>query len=196
MKKIFTIILIIASTHYAFAQDSLKVFNNMRNKTTASGMAVLGSWGVLNLGVGAVGWTSSTDPTSRYFYEMNVIWGAADFGAALLGYAGTQKNKNKKLTAAETLEEQKKIEKIFLINEGLDVVYLGAGAYLTLEGHSRNSPIMKGYGSSVLLQGAFLLIFDGLMHHAEKQNGTKLRHFLEKHPVTFNGKQVGIIFNM
>jgi len=195
MKKIFTIILIIVCSH-AFAQDSLKVFNNMRNKTTASGMAVLGSWGVLNLGVGAVGWTSSTDPTSRYFYEMNVIWGAADFGTALLGYAGTQKYKNKKLTAAETLEEQKRIEKIFLINEGLDVVYLGAGAYLTLEGHSRNSPIMKGYGSAVLLQGTFLLIFDGLMHRAEKQNGTKLRNFLEKHPVTFNGKQVGILFNM
>ena len=195
MKKIFTIILIIVCSH-AFAQDSLKFYNNNRNHITGSGMEVLGGWGILNLGGGAVGWSSSTDPTSRYFYQMNVIWGAADFGAALITFTGTQKYKNRKLTAAESIEAQNRIEKIFMINEGLDVVYLGAGAYLTIEGHSRNSPIMKGYGSAVLLQGSFLLVFDALMHHAEKQNGSKLRNFLEKHPVTFNGKQVGILFNM
>lgn len=195
MKKALTILLVIICSH-AFAQDSLKVFNNNRINTTSSGMVILGSWGVANLGVGAVGWSSSTSPTSRYFFQMNVVWGAVDFGTALLGYAGTQKYKNKKLTAAEILEQQNRMEKIFLINEGLDVVYIGAGAYLKLAGDHRNSPIMKGYGSAVLLQGGFLLVFDALMHHAEKQNGTKLRHFLEKHPVTFNGKQVGIIFNM
>jgi hypothetical protein len=76
------------------------------------------------------------------------------------------------------------------------VAYIGVGTYLKLAGDSRNSPIMKGYGSSILIQGGFLLIFDGLMYHAEKGNGTKLRQFLEKHPVTFDGKRVGMVFNM
>ncbi|MGZ3813650.1 MAG: DUF6992 family protein [Mucilaginibacter sp.] len=195
MRKIFTIILIIACTH-AFAQDSLKTFNNLRTKTTSNGMAVLGSWGMVNLGVGAYGWSSSTGNESRYFYQMNVIWGAVNFSTALINYTGLQKNKNKKLTAAETLKQQEKMEKIFLINGGLDIAYLGTGLYLKLAGDSRNSPMMKGYGSSILIQGGFLLIFDGLMYKAEKGNGGKLRSFLEKHPITFDGKRVGMIFNM
>jgi hypothetical protein len=195
MKKILTLVLIILGSH-AFAQDSLKKYNNIRTETTTSGMAVLGSWGVVNLGVGAVGWNSSTTSESRYFYQMNTIWGVVNFGTALLSYESLQNKKKKHLTAAETLQEQEKIEKIFRINEGLDVAYLGAGIYLKLVGDHRNSPIMKGYGESVIMQGTFLLIFDGIMYHNEKGNGGKLRHFLEKHPVTFNGKQVGMIFNM
>ncbi|HTD99757.1 MAG TPA: hypothetical protein VK668_10735 [Mucilaginibacter sp.] len=195
MKKLFTLLLIIVCSH-AFAQDSLKTFNADRIRTTANGMAILGGWGVANLGVGAIGWSGSTTPQSRYFYQMNVIWGAADFGAALLGYAGTQKYKKKTLTATETIREQNRIEKVFFVNGCFDVAYLGVGTYLTLAGNSRNSPIMKGYGTSILMQGGFLLLFDGLMYKAEKGNGTKLRAFLEKHPISFDGRRIGITFNM
>jgi hypothetical protein len=195
MKKVFTLILILYCS-YAFAQDSLKSFNNSRIRTTSTGMEVLGSWGIVNVGAGAIGWANSTTNTSRYFYQMNVIWGSVNFGTALISYAALQKDRKKHLTAAETLKEQKKIEKIFLINGGLDVAYIGTGLYLKLAGDSRNSPIMKGYGSSILLQGGFLLIFDGLMYQSEKNNGGKLRHFLEKHPITFDGRRVGMIFNM
>jgi hypothetical protein len=195
MKKLFTLIFIIICSH-AFAQDSLKSFNTMRINTTSSGMEVLGGWGVVNLASGAIGWPNSTNPETRYFFQMNTIWGGINFGTALLTYAGIQKDRKKHLTTAETLKEQERIEKIFRINEYLDVAYIGAGAYLKIVGHSRNSPIMKGYGESVIMQGAFLLIFDGLMYKAEKGNGTKLRTFLEKHPITFDGRRVGMIFNM
>jgi hypothetical protein len=195
MKKALTIVLILFCS-YAFAQDSLKIYNKSRINITSSGMEVLGGWGILNLGTGAIGWSNSTNRETKYFFEMNTIWGAADFGAALIGYGGLQRQKKKNLTAAETLEEQKKIEKIFFINGVLDVAYIGTGLYLKLAGDSRNSAIMKGYGESVLMQGGFLLIFDGVMYHAEKNNGNKLRSFLEKHPITFDGRRIGIIFNM
>ena len=195
MKKIFTILLILFCTH-AFAQDSLKLFNAKRIKTTSTGMEILGGWGIVNLGAGAFGWNGAAQGETRYFFQMNVIWGAANFGTALLSYAALQKTRKKQFTAAETLQEQKKVEKIFLINGAFDIGYLGVGTYLKLAGDSRNSPIMKGYGESILMQGGFLLIFDGLMYHAEKRNGTKLTTFLEKHPITFDGKRVGMIFNM
>ncbi len=127
---------------------------------------------------------------------MNLIWGSVDFGTALIGYAGNQTYKNKKLTAAEITQQQERIQKIFFINGCLDVAYVGTGLYLKLEGDSRNSPIMKGYGSSIILQGGFLLIFDGLMYHAQKSNGNKLKNFLMKNPITFDGKRVGIILNI
>jgi hypothetical protein len=195
MKKVFVIILILFCTS-AFAQDSLKYYNNLRINTTSSGMKVLGAWGIVNLGTGAIAWPSSHDPEARYFFQMNTAWGAVNFGTALLGYASVQKYRKKTLTAAETLEQQKKLEKIFLINGAFDIAYLGTGAYLKLAGDSRKSPIMKGYGESILMQGGFLLLFDGLMYHAEKRNGTKLRNFLEKHPISFDGHSIGTVINM
>lgn len=197
MKRIFTALLFTIITCQVFAQqDSLKTYNANRIRITSTGMEVLGGWGLANIGVGAIGWTSSTTPQSRYFYQMNTAWGGVDFLTALFGYSGTQRYKNKNLTAAQTLELQKHIEKIFLVNGAFDVAYIGTGLYLKLAGDSRNSPIMKGYGESILMQGGFLLIFDGLMYKSEKANGSKLRNFLEKHPITFDGRRVGIIFNM
>jgi hypothetical protein len=195
MKKLLTIILILVCSH-VFAQDSLKTFNNARINTTSSGMEVLGGWGALNLATGAIAWPNSTSPEARYFFKMNTIWGAVNFGTGLLTYAGLQKQRKKHFTAAETLKEQQRIEKIFRINSYLDVAYIGAGLYLRIAGDSRHSPIMKGYGESVILQGGFLLLFDQLMLKAEKGNGTKLRTFLEKHPISFDGHRIGMAFNM
>src|ERR1700749_3483665 len=121
MRKIFIAILLFTSS-VAFAQDSLKTFNDQRNHVTGTGMEVLGLWSVINIGAGAVGWTNSAG-TPKYFYQMNVIWNVVNFGTAITGFTNVQRNKNKKLTAAESLAEQKRLEKIFLINGGLDLVY-------------------------------------------------------------------------
>ncbi|HVW12757.1 MAG TPA: hypothetical protein VHB54_02980 [Mucilaginibacter sp.] len=196
MKKLFTIVLLITSCQVIAQQDSLKVFNANRVRITSTGMEVLGSWGIANLGGGLVGWNVQASHEMRYFFQMNTAWGAVDFATALLGYSGTQKNKKKPLTAAETIKEQDRIQKIFFVNGCLDVAYIGTGLYLKLNGDSRNSPMMRGYGESLLMQGGFLLIFDGLMYQSEKANGGKLHQFLEKHPVTFDGRRVGIIFRM
>ena len=195
MKKTFTLILLLFCVH-AFAQDSLKKFNTDRINLTSSGMEVLGGWGILNLGTGAIGWTNASTSEARYFFQMNTVWGGVNFGVALLSYGSLQKDRKKHLTAAKSLKEQEKIEKIYFINGCLDVAYIGTGLYLKLAGDSRNSPMMKGYGESLLIQGGFLLIFDGIMYRAEKKNGSKLRQFLEKNPITFDGKRIGIIFNM
>jgi len=221
MKKLCTLILLVVSCHAFAQQDSLKKYNAERVRITSNGLEYLGGWGLLNLGTGAyLNWgtgsktitatindmygnpvqvperISKLSPELKYFGQMNTVWGSINFVTALIGYTGTQNDKNKKLTAAQSLAEQERIQKIFKVNMYLDVVYIGAGAYLKLAGDSRNSPEMKGYGESVLLQGGFLLLFDGLMLHAEKTHGDKLRNFLEKHPMTFDGKRVGIIFNM
>ena len=217
MKKILAILLIAVSCH-AFAQKdttALKAFND-RIRTTSNGMEILGGWGLLNIGTGAyLNWgtgsktiiindngnqvpvrVSKLSPELKYFGQMNTIWGSVDFVTALMGYAGTQKDIRKKLSAAETLKAQERIEKIFLVNGCLDVAYIGTGLYFKLAGDSRNSPLMRGYGESILMQGGFLLLFDGLMYKAEKGNGNKLRTFLGKHPIAFDGRRVGIMFRM
>jgi hypothetical protein len=195
MKKIFTLILIAVCSH-AFAQDSLKNFNYSRNHIISTGMEVLGSWAIANIGVGAVGWANSAGGSNKYFYQMNVLWNTANIGAAILGFTGAQKNKNRQLGPAENLKEQQNIEKIFLINGGLDIAYIGTGLYLHHRGNITNSGQLRGYGSSIIIQGAFLLLFDGTIYNEQRHNGSKLRQFLEKNPVTFDGRKVGLIYNM
>ena len=156
-------------------------------------MTVLGNWAVANIGVGAVGWGGSKGGQNKYFYQMTTMWGAANLGAAILGYTG---NKNKQLSAAETLKAQRKIEKIFLINGGLDLAYIGAGIYLNHRGITHGSAQLKGYGTALLPQGLFLLLFDGTMYATHRSNGNKLRRFFEKNPISFNGREVGMSISL
>ena len=195
MKKICTLLLIFACSA-VFAQDSLKTFNASRYQITSTGMEVLGSWGIANIGVGAVGWANSMGGQNRYFYQMDLIWGTVNLGAAILGYTNARKNKNNLLSPAESLKEQQKMERIFLINGALDVVYIGAGISLKDRGDSRNSAELRGYGSSIIVQGVFLLLFDGTMYSAHRRNGNKFRDFLEKNPVIFDGKKVGMVIHL
>ena len=83
-----------------------------------------------------------------------------------------------------------------MINGGLDFVYIGTGLYLNNRGNKRDDDKLKGYGSSVIMQGIFLLIFDGTMYKIQRTNGNKLRNFLEKNPIIFTGNSIGIIHNI
>jgi hypothetical protein len=195
MRKIL-LLLLIAVCSRAFAQDSLKNFNYSRYRITTTGMEVLGSWAIVNIGAGAAGWAASKGGSNKYFYQMDALWNVANLGAAILGYTGVQENRNKQLNPAESLKAQQKMEKVFLINGGLDVAYIGTGIFLQHRGDSRNSDRLRGYGSSIILQGAFLLLFDSSMYGAQTHSGNKLRHFLEKNPVSFDGRKVGIIYSM
>ena len=65
----------------------------------------------------------------------------------------------------------------FLINGGLDVGYISAGIYLNARGHNHDNAQLKGYGTSVIMQGFFLLLFDGTMYKLHRTNGNKFSRF-------------------
>jgi hypothetical protein len=195
MRRILVLILVVISFRSA-AQDSLKMYNDTRNQITATGMKVLGSWGLANMAAGATGWAVSNGGQNRYFYQMTAIWGGINFAIATPGYINAKRQLGMALNSGESLSAQQKIEKIFLVNGALDVVYIGAGFYLDSRGSNNNNVQLKGYGTSVALQGAFLLLFDATMYRSQHGRGNKLRRFLEKNPVTFSGRQVGILLNI
>jgi hypothetical protein len=193
MKKIFALLLLFISIN-CLAQDSLQTLNFNRNRIKNTGMQVLGSWATTNIVIGGIGW-ASTNGTTKYFHQMNAIWNLANLGVAILGYTATIKDKDHIYTAQESLEEQHKLEKLFLVNGALDFVYIGAGLYLKHRGDTNNSDQNRGYGSAVILQGAFLLLFDATMYTTERNTGNKLRRFLAKNPITFDGQKVGMVVN-
>jgi len=193
MKKLLLLSFIVISFN-CFAQDSLQMLNFDRNHIKNTGMQVLGSWAAANIAVGGIGW-ATTNGTTKYFHQMNTIWNVANLGVALAGYVGSIHDKNKTYTAQESMAEQRKIENIFLVNGALDFAYIGTGIYLRHRGNIKNSDQSKGYGSAIIMQGAFLLLFDATMYTSERGAGNKLRHFLLKNPVTFDGKHLGMVVN-
>ena len=183
-------------TGCAAAQDSLKTLNNSRTQTTITGMRVLDAWGLANVGAGVTGWAASKGGQNRYFYQMTSVWGVVNAAIATRGYWNARSALNEVLTPVESLKEHQKIERIFLVNGALDIVYIGAGFYMDSRGSNNNNAQLKGYGTAIALQGAFLLLFDATMYRSQHGNGNKLRHFMEKTPITFTGKTIGIQLNI
>jgi len=55
---------------------------------------------------------------------------------------------------------------------------------------------LQGYGNSIILQGAFLLLFDGSMFAIQKHQGKTADRFLNKVQIGFTGKQIGLIYQL
>jgi hypothetical protein len=191
MKKILALLLLLISIN-CLAQDSLQTLSFNRNHVKNTGMQVLGSWAAANIVAGGIGW-ASTSGNTKYFHQMNAIWNVANLGVAILGYTATIRDKNHTYTPQESLDDQHKLEKLFLVNGALDFAYIGAGFYLKHRGDINNSDQNRGYGSAVILQGAFLLLFDATIYASERKIGNKLRLFLAKNPITFDGQRVGMV---
>jgi hypothetical protein len=155
-------------------------------------MVVLGSWAGANLITNGI-LLSNSSGSNKYFYEMNVYWNVVNGALAGLGVLGAKKTQEN-LSAFQTLEEQSSTEKTFLINTGLDAAYVMTGVYLLEKSKNSvdNQDMLKGYGQSVILQGGFLLLFDGIMYGVHRSHLKKGKVIFEN--LTFTGNQVGFVW--
>ena len=191
--KYLILIGLIFTASFVNGQDSLNSYRIQKVHIKNSGMKILGSWAILNLVPGIIA-SNNTSGSQKYFYQMNTIWNSVNLGAAIIGLATITNNKNK--SAIQEFKTQRQIEKLFLINAGLDLGYVTAGLYLHHRGSINNSDKLTGYGSSIILQGGFLFFFDGLMYKAENKNGRLLRAILKNNTLTFDGRQIGLHLNL
>lgn len=153
------------------AQDTVfvKKLALQKHQLNNRGMVFLTSWASVNIASGtAVLITHSYE--EKCFYAMNAGWGAVNLAIALPSLL----SKPKTYSATQQLSSDlKKTEKIFLINAGLDIVYIGAGIGAIELSKSRQNAkdreMYRGFGKSFVLQGSALLFFDGLMYQMNKK---------------------------
>lgn len=146
-------------------QDSI---NATRTTINTTAMFTLGAWALGNMTVNGtlLALQANHMPSERgsayYFQQMNVLWNVVNLGLAAGGLYGSLTEPAHGLSLFETVEKQASIERILLLNAGLDAAYMAAGAWM-LE-RSKTTPdqaaLWQGYGQSLVLQGAFLLVFD------------------------------------
>jgi len=162
---ITAIIIVIILPFSAFSQinkNELTRINDSRIQTNSDAMLILGGWALTNMGTGTYGMLT-TDGNTRHFHEMNLMWNSVNLGIAAFGYISAR-NSSTDLTLAETINEIHKMEKILLFNAGLDIGYMAAGAYLWERGLRKDNSRLEGYGQSMILQGAFLFVFDVILY--------------------------------
>jgi hypothetical protein len=173
-------------------KDTIAAYNSQRLHINRTGMEVLGAWGIVNIAGGGIGYFTAKQDKWKYFQEMNFFWGVINTGIAASGFAGVRKEMQKKMTADQAYDRYQATKKLYLINIGLDVVYIGTGVILTSAGNNnkRNGDILNGFGKSVALQGVFLLLFDNVMFASHQRNNSNWFRIMNE--IHVSGTGVGI----
>ncbi|MDF7812809.1 hypothetical protein [Hymenobacter sp. YC55] len=161
--------------------DLLPAINHGRELLAERGMAVLGTWALLNLLISGYYVNRSGVRTEAvYFHQMNLGWNFVNVVLAVWGMLQAHPNQVAGLTLADSLTAQFNFEKILLFNAGLDVAYVCVGSWL----RARAATALKlperllGFGRSLWLQGAFLLLFDLGFYFVYHQQAARLLELL------------------
>ena len=146
----------------AQSQEPLESYYHDLVQRNRYGMMALGTWAAANMFTGAAGYYRGTG-ANRYFHQMNFFWNVVNMGIASTALFQTTPDP---LTFAGVLQAQSTFEKLFLFNGALDVAYMTGGLYLTERAKrvTKHADRLRGYGRSVILQGAFLFAFDLTMY--------------------------------
>ncbi|TAH11790.1 MAG: hypothetical protein EAZ12_03520 [Sphingobacteriia bacterium] len=115
-------------------------------------------------------------------------------GVAVYGLIGVRNELKRTISFNENLIAQQKTEKLLLLNTGLDLAYITTGLYLKERGARMNSESATGIGNSLLLQGAFLLIFDLVQYGNHRKNGKLLEQQMGSWQLAPTANGIGISY--
>lgn len=128
-------------------------------------MPVLLAWAAGSIAAG-LAWMLQPGNRRRSFWRglgsQFAGWGAIDALIGLAALAGAMRKSKQweagKITPDEQGQDARTFEKIVWINAGLDVGYVWGGS--TLYRRSPGDDLRRGIGVGIMLQGAFLLLWD------------------------------------
>jgi len=150
-------------------QLTLDAFNARRQRTQRIGMIALASWAGLNMVGGSA--LYFLDEANQSFHQMNAMWNVVNAGLATGGLIGASRT----LTGwdlTRSIEAQHNLEKVYLVNAGLDLGYIMGGLFLAQLGdeYPARADQFEGWGYAIALQGGFLMLFDAVMFIAHRRN--------------------------
>lgn len=157
-------------------------------------MVVLGTWAASNIIIGAYGIKNDTG-ANKYFHQMNLFWNTVNASIATVSLINGLNQNYSLLNNAELLAKHLTSEKLFLINAGLDVLYIGAGAFMVNRSKTaaKRKDLLKGYGQSIILQGSFLFVFDIIIYGIQHSRRIQFLEHSSLH-LSFNSLSFSINF--
>jgi hypothetical protein len=196
MQKTLLIICFTAFSLSSFSQKTdLAKFEKERVRYSKNAMIALAGWSVANM-VGSGFATNTRNTEMRYFHQMNVMWGGINLAIAGLGYLGAGREKIDNPVLANVLKHQNRLEKTYLINLGLDVVYIGSGLLMNKTSDNQKNPAkFEVYGNSIMFQGGFLLLYDAIMYSIHHKHGKQLKGHTDKVTLNAGPGAVSLTYN-
>jgi hypothetical protein len=197
MKKMLLLFCLACASIVCFSQkEAWSKFEKERLNITKRSMMVLAGWSVANLVVSGAG-TGTHNTEMRYFHQMNVMWGGINLALSGLGYWGANKEKVNNPTLLTVLQHQNRIEKTYLYNNGLDIAYMAGGLYMKERSKSRKDPAkLKGYGNSIIMQGAFLFLYDAVIYSIHRKHGKQLERLVDKLQLNAGPGSVSLVYHL
>jgi hypothetical protein len=126
------------------------------------------AWSGLSIAGGALLWWRG-GPFARAFGVQALAWGAIDALIAAFGLLGGRRApaagelaETSAVAGATAEREAQKLRRLLWFNALLDVGYVTGGVAL-LRTKGRSDPQWRGHGWGIIVQGAFLFVFD-LVH--------------------------------
>jgi len=170
-------------------KDTVAGYNNARMKINKTGMKVLGSWGIASIADGGIGYFTAKQDEWKYFHEMNAVWGVVNTGIAALSLSRARKEAAERISYEDAYVRYKATKKLYLINAGLDVVYIAAGVGMAKysEGAKKDAALWSGFGKSIVIQGVFLLVFDNIMYTSHARYNSLWFRVMNEIHVSNNG---------
>lgn len=170
-----------------------------RNTLTKNVMLSLGGFAVANIATGFIA-AGQTRGETRNFWRMNAYWNLVNLGVAAMGYLGAQRALGRTYSLTQNERAQLSVEKTYVLNFGLDLVYITGGFYLRERGLSESNTVSRdqyrGYGSSIAVQGGFLAVMDGLMVMLHHRNSMRLNKHLQGLELRMAPGSLGLVYNL
>ena len=104
----------------------------------------------------------SVNPLLRGVAFQCFVWGIIDAGIAFFGAKVSAKKRSKVPESdrgEEEAQESRWLSRILWVNTGLDVFYVIGGVWL-MQNWGAESPLWRGHGFGIVIQGGFLFFFD------------------------------------
>lgn len=161
-------------------------------------MITLGSWAAVNIVSGFI-IAGQTQGEAKYAWKMNAYWNLINGGLAVMGYLNARKAMARKYGLAENESAQQSIVKLYALNLGLDVAYIATGLFLREKGmntgNQKSRDQLMGYGTSILVQGGFLLLMDGVLLSLHQKNSDRLNKKLKNLELSAGQYGIGLRYS-
>jgi hypothetical protein len=152
-------------------EHSNGVFNLYRFQQRS--FPILLGWGLGSIAAGIL-WVKNPHGATAGFGSQFAGWGAINVLLAVFGLSSARRNLRRQaqdeISAEELARQGLNFERFVLLNAGLDLGYIAAGAWLAKtppqqvdKPGAKPVSFRKGMGWGIVAQGAFLLVWDLLL---------------------------------
>jgi hypothetical protein len=162
--------------------EGLGDYDMRLRRILAHHISILGWWSSVNAVAGLLAFFFYG--TFWYFFlMMSLIWGIINFVITVMVIKHGFIRRFKTGTVLQRVEAQWHIEKIMLLNVGLDLSYIFFGMFLMSEGFNVlpiKAEMYAALGLNMCLQGLFLFGMDNYIHLLHIKNYKKAKPFFHK----------------